>query len=237
MKGEQLALPVQLPQTPSFDSFFPGPNTDVVASLQRCAAGHGLPAVWLYGAPGSGKTHLLRAALCVAGADAAFVPLRTEAALPASLLAAPLLALDDADAVVGDDAFALPLLRLLDQRRIQGRPTLLAASAAPARLRVALPDLLTRLSAMALLGLKPLQETDRRALLTLHAESRGLELQDDAAHWLLTRLPRDAGSLIGALDALDRASLSAKRRLTVPFLQQVLVGRREAEGLRGVPSD
>lgn len=221
MRGDQLALPVQLAQTPSFDSFFPGPNADVVAALRRCARAEGLPAVWLYGAPGNGKTHLLRAAVLAAGSDATFVSLRGGgASLPAS--PSGLLAMDDVDAAVSEAGLALPLLRLIDQRRAQGLPTLLAAGAAPARLRVALPDLLTRLGAMALLGLKPLQEDDRQALLRLQAEARGMELSPEVTAWLLNHLPRDAGSLIDALETLDRATLRAQRRPTLPFVLQAL---------------
>jgi DnaA family protein len=93
----------------------------------------------------------------------------------------------------------------------------------PARLVDPLPDLRTRLEAMALLGLKPLREDDRRELLRLHATQRGLELAEEVVAWLLARLRRDAGTLIAALDQIDRACLSAKRRPTLPFVQQVLM--------------
>jgi DnaA family protein len=93
---------------------------------------------------------------------------------------------------------------------------------APARLAGISADLRSRLEAMALLGLKPLRESDRRELLRLHARQRGLDLPDEVVDWLIARLRRDAGTLIAALDEIDRASLSAKRRATLPFVQQVL---------------
>jgi DnaA-homolog protein len=71
-------------------------------------------------------------------------------------------------------------------------------------------------------GLRPLADEDRATLLAERARARGLELPADAARYLLSRLPRDAGSLVEALDRLDRALLSAQRRLTVAFLQQWL---------------
>ncbi|MGH8517776.1 MAG: HdaA/DnaA family protein, partial [Panacagrimonas sp.] len=49
-----------------------------------------------------------------------------------------------------------------------------------------------------------------------------LDLADDVVTWLIARLRRDAGTLIAALDLIDRAALSAKRRATLPFVQQVL---------------
>lgn len=223
MRGSQLALPVQLSQTPSFETFFPGPNAAVVEALRQFATRAVPSAIWLYGAPATGKTHLLRAARALAGETAVELPLRT--ARPgdlAGIAQAPWLALDGFEAIAADPCWAMDLLRLIDLRRAQHLPLLITANAPPARLGIVLPDLLTRLGAMALLGLKPLREDDRRELLKLHAEARGLDLPDDAAAWLLVHLRRDAGTLIAALEELDRATLSAKRRPTLPFVQQVL---------------
>ena len=231
MKGAQLALPVQLQQTPAFDNFFAGPNIEIVQTLRDISsAGARSPvfAVWLYGGGASGKTHLLRAAALAAGQRAQYLTLKEPAlrqpdrlALQA-LVEAPLLALDDVDAALDDRDAALALLRLIDRRRSFGLPLLLAAGAPPSRLNIELQDLATRLSAMALLGIKPLRGADRRELLRLHAHQRGLELPEDAIAWLLAHLRRDAGTLIAALEELDRATLSAKRRPTLPFVQQTL---------------
>ena len=222
MKGAQLALAVQLQQSPSFDNFFPGPNE---ASVQVLRA-QGTPAIWLYGATASGKTHLLRAAVNAAGDGARYLCVRDNPDVSAAMIVADetpgLLALDDIDTRLADADWALALLRMIDQRRARGLRLLFSAGRAIARLELALPDLRTRFEAMMLLGLKPLRETDRRALLRLHASARGLELPEDAMGGLLVHLQRDAGTLIAALEMLDQAALTAKRRLTLPFVQQVL---------------
>lgn len=213
MKGAQLALPVQLQQVPGFDNFFAGPNAAVVEALRART----LPAIWLFGARASGRTHLLRAALRALDAESAYAC----SAMPTDEDAA-LLAIDDVEPLLAEREAAIALLRLVDRRRQAGRPILLAAGAPPSRLVVALPDLRTRLEAMALLGLKPLRESDRRALLLLHARQRGLDLPAEVVAWLLAHLRRDAGTLIAALEEIDRATLSAKRRPTLPFVQQTL---------------
>lgn len=223
MKGAQLALPVQLSQAPVFDNFFAGPNGEVVASLRDTSAGRGVPATWLYGASAAGKTHLLRAVVAAAGARALYATRPYEAAALEDWKDARLLALDDADALAARPDSAIALLRLIDHRRQHGLPLLLAGGVPPARLDAPLPDLRTRLEAMALLGLKPLREDDRRELLRLHAVQRGLELNEEIVAWLLARLRRDAGTLIAALEEIDRACLSAKRRPTLPLVQQALM--------------
>jgi DnaA family protein len=51
---------------------------------------------------------------------------------------------------------------------------------------------------------------------------RGFELPDETAQYLLRRLPRDMATLCRFLDELDEASLAAQRRLTVPFVKEVM---------------
>jgi DnaA family protein len=130
---------------------------------------------------------------------------------------------DDADAALANTAWSEALLRLLDARRAQGLRTVVTASAAPERL-AGLADLRTRLSAGAVYGLKALSDAERGEFLRDRARARGLELPADAAGYLLARLPRDAGSLTDAVDRLDRALLTAQRKLTLGFVQQWLRG-------------
>lgn len=229
MKGDQLALGVWAEPEPAFWNFFTGANQALVDTLRdliaRPATGS---AVYLYGAAASGKTHLLHAAVGAChGQDALMLSLRVpdqaRRLREPALDAASLLVLDDLDAVAGHAEEALVLVRLLDRARQAGRLVLASARAAPARLPGVLPDLRTRLEAMLLLGLRPLREADRHQLLSLQAGARGLDLEPEVLSWMLNHLPRDAGSLIAALERLDRATLSAKRRPTVSFLQQLMM--------------
>ena len=219
MRGHQLALPVQLRDSASFDTFYAGPNHSAVEALRGGSAD-----ALICGAPASGKSHLLQAAARVH--RAAYLPLAQLREAGAEILAgydqAPGICLDDIDAVSADRGWSLALLRLLDAQRARGTRICIAATQAPERMDVALPDLRTRLTACALFGLKPLSDDDRAQLLRERALARGLELADDATRWLLAHLPRDAGSLIEALEQLDRASLREQRRLTLPFVQACL---------------
>lgn len=231
MKGLQLPLGVQLPDTASFETYSAGPNAEAVGALRQALAPDAPPLLLLYGPPGTGKSHLLQA-LTRAGARAlacAYLPLReliAEGAGPADTLdgleRVDLACLDDIDAALPRPGWPLALLRLLDALRARGARAVISAPAAPERVAVELPDLRTRLAAAAVYGLKPLSDHDRTSLLLDRARARGIELPPDAARQLLERLPRDAGSLVAALDRLDRALLSAQRKLTPAFVQQWL---------------
>lgn len=225
MIGAQLPLAVQLRESASFDSFHPGPNVEVVAALRNLAA-----PVFLYGPPASGRTHLLQA--CTrqhAGSPPArYLPLTDLAEAGIDILqgiqGAGLLCLDDIDTVTADRSWCLALLRVIDGLRTRGAPFLISAMAPPERMEIALPDLRTRLGACTRFGLRPLSDEDRQQLLAQRARARGLQMPEEVGRWLLNTQTRDTGSLIEALEKLDRAALSAKRRLTLPFVQSVLAG-------------
>lgn len=220
MIGSQLPLAVQLRDTASFETFFAGPNAEAVAAVQGLAA-----PVLLYGPRGSGRSHLLQA--CARRHGLAYLPLADFAAHGADALQGfedvPGACLDDVEAVLGGIDWCLALLRLIDRLRTRGARYVLAAGAPPERLELPLPDLRTRLAACSVFGLRPLQDEDRRALLRDRARARGLEMPEEVSRWLLNTHARDTASLLDALERLDRAALSAKRRLTLPFVQSVLM--------------
>ena len=91
--------------------------------------------------------------------------------------------------------------------------------------KFSLPDLASRFAAAVLLPLRPLDETGQREALRLRARARGLELPEETALYLQRRFRRDLATLYQLLDALDDAALQAQRRLTVPFIRQVLAQR------------
>lgn len=217
MKGQQLPLAMAGRVMASFESFHPGPNAAVLATLRSERN------VYLVGNAGTGKTHLLQSLVRERGGI--YLPLRELGPYgPEALRGSEeqsLLALDDVDAVIAQPDWSLALLRLLDARRREERATVVACVQAPGLLP-ALADLRTRLSQLTLLTVQPLDDADHTELLRERAQSRGLELPDEVSRYLLTRLPRDTQSLLAALETLDRASLTAQRRLTIPFVQSVL---------------
>jgi DnaA family protein len=228
--GTQLTLSVQLTDAASFDNYHAGPNAAAIAALRELAENGGTASILLHGAAGSGKTHLLQAVARAAsqpGRRAAYLPLaqftREDATALQGFEGFELLCLDDVGSALFDRRWALLLLRLIDAVRAQGGCCLLSAGAAPDSLPLApLPDLRTRLAGCAVFGLKPLNDAELCALLRKRARLRGLELSEEVAEFLLRRLPRSVSALLAALDQLDRASLSAQRRLTIPFVQQEL---------------
>ena len=92
----------------------------------------------------------------------------------------------------------------------------------PVQLPDLLPDLVSRLSQLPTYSIRPLADEDRKKALQMRASNRGLELPDETAQYLVTRIRRDMSSLYSLLDTLDEEALRAQRRLTVPFVKDVL---------------
>lgn len=224
----QLPLALRWPRRQRFEYFQPGANAVAVAAAQALACQPGAPWLYLHGPSGSGKSHLLMAACHAAhgaGRVVQYLPLAALADPADALRAAAgtdLLALDDLDAIAGTHAAEHALFDVYNRARAEGGGLLIAAGMAPAQLPLVLPDLRSRLGACTQLVLKPLDDDQRRAVLKTQAATRGLTLDDSVLDWLFARYPRDLGALLDLLDRLDQASLAAQRRLTIPFLRELL---------------
>lgn len=225
----QMPLAVRLRDRAVFESFYPGANVESLAHMQAAARSGGRSVSWLFGPDASGKTHLLQALCTQAGASAVYLPLAELAELgPESLEGwqeSRWLCLDDIEAVVGQLVWERALFNLYREAEERGASLIVAAQSPPLALSFALADLGSRFSAASLLPLKPLEEVEQRAALRLRAQMRGLELPEEAALYLQRRFPRDMDSLYSLLDTLDEAALEAGRRLTVPFIREVLAQR------------
>jgi DnaA family protein len=224
----QLPLGVRLADRAVFDSFVAGANSVAVAHLVAVASGRQGGATWLAGPAGSGKTHLLQA-VCARGdqsGTAAYLPLRELLALGTGALDgwgdARWLCLDDVDSVAGRRDWERALFGLQREAEERGASVVYAAQRLPRALDVTLPDLASRWCAAASFTLAPLDEAGQRTALRLHARLRGLELPAQTARYLQNRYRRDMTTLYGLLDTLDAAALQAQRRLTVPFIRDVL---------------
>jgi DnaA family protein len=132
------------------------------------------------------------------------------------------LSLDDIDRVAGQREWERGLFGLLRELEDGGGRLILAARSPPALLSWALPDLGSRCAAGAVFQLRALADEEQHAALQLRARLRGLELPEETWQWLQRRFPRDMRTLYELLDTLDEAALTAQRRLTVPFIREVL---------------
>jgi len=226
---QQLPLGVQLEVSSRFETFRAAGNLAAVEDLCALRRQPGQPPLWLCGAAGTGKSHLLQAAcvrLSEAGRAAAYVPLARCAALGPGLLDGyeelEAVFLDDMEEVVGDAAWEGALFTLHNELQEHGGRMVASARVPPAALSWRLPDLASRLTAAVVHRLRPLPEKEQAEALLARAAARGLEVPPETLGYLLRHAPRDFGTLCRLLDEMDTASLATQRRLTVPLARQVI---------------
>jgi DnaA family protein len=132
--------------------------------------------------------------------------------------------IDDVDRVAGTGEWEFALFRLFNELDANDGQLVVSARAAPRNCGLELADLASRMSRLPVFQLNSLDEGRLVAALQLRAGHRGLELPGETAAYLLKRSRRDMASLYDLLDKLDLEALRAQRRLTIPFVRDVLRG-------------
>jgi DnaA family protein len=223
MKQIPLALGFDAERT--FESFVPGANTMALDHLRTVQPG--AAPVYLWGPPGSGKTHLLSALalrLQQQGGQVGWFGAGTPAPWPVDESRA-LIVLDDCDALDADQQQAA--FALFVDATTRGTAVAAAGRVPPVDLPLR-DDLRTRLAWGHVLQVHPLSDAESRAALRREGDRRGLFLSDEVIDYLLTRFSRDLKHLMDLLDRLDDYALVHKRAITVPLLKQMLA--QEGEG-------
>jgi len=226
---QQLPLGITLKPGVNFEHFIPGSNIQALASIQSCLLKHENPFIFLWGGISTGKSHLLQAACHQAdtlGLQVAYIPLLQLHSFSAAMLEGldqfDLICLDDVEQVAGLKEWEQALFNLFNNLRARNARLLVTANCSPTALKFNLPDLISRLSWGLNYRLHPLSENETVEALLKAAVERGLKMPEETARYLLKHCPRDMGSLLDILDQLDRASLAAQRRLTIPFVRSQL---------------
>ncbi len=227
--AHQLTLSVSLPDTASFDNFFSIGNEELTTTLRHFTSSlANAPTVMhIFGAPGSGKSHLLYSGVRLAresGHTVHYLPMR-EPEVDGSVLeqvdGIGLVCVDDIDVIAGQRDAERALFQLYERVHDRTGHLVTTALQAPLHLALTLPDLVSRLQSGGTYRITPLTDAQKRSALRLRAAGRGMAMSDEVVDYVLRRYPRDTHALFALLDRIDEASLTARRRITIPFLQEL----------------
>ncbi|HNV61302.1 MAG TPA: DnaA regulatory inactivator Hda [Rhodoferax sp.] len=227
---KQIALDIGLSTGPTIANFCAGPNEAALRHMElwigsKANAADSLTrspvATYFWGAPGSGKSHLLKAAregLRDQGARVGW--------LDASVFNAPefseswtAVMLDDVHLYTAEQQHTA--FNWFVNAQTHQRPVLAAGDCAPVDLQLR-DDLRTRLGWGHIFHLQTLSEPERRAVLRQSADARGVFLGDEVMDYMLTRFSRDLGSLMELLELLDGYALQTQRAITIPLIKSMM---------------
>jgi DnaA family protein len=218
MRQLLLDLGPEKPQT--LATFVTGRNAELLHLLERFAQDGATPAdrfAYLWGEPGAGKTHLLRA--LAATPRTRYIPANAPPEAYLADSATRLYLMDDCDQLSAQAQ--IRAFDLYNQVKENGGLLVSAGNAAPLALALR-EDLRTRLGWGLVYQLHGLTDDEKIAALTQAAQARGMTLSAGVLPYLITHYRRDMRSLSAMLDALDRYSLETKRPITLPLLRDLL---------------
>lgn len=225
----QETLQFEFQATQTFDSYFPGNNAEVIAHLKHMADDDGEQQILIWGDAGCGKSHLLQAS-CRHAQSLGLEPFYLQ--FPPDSLPSPALldgmesvewvCFDDLQHIAGDSAWETAFFNFYNKHRQNNNKLLIAADCPPIFLPMLLPDLKTRMAWGLTLKLHPLRDDQLIEALAYKAHFLGFDLSPAVGRFLLNHYVHDMAMLWQLLNKIDRATLAAQRKLTVPFLKQIL---------------
>ncbi len=225
----QLTLGVGLKDEATFSNFFLGKNVQLVTALKNTVLHEGERVIYFYGAGGQGCTHLLQACCHAAHQSkrsAVYVPLSHHTELMPEIFegleSLNLVCIDDVHLIAGKPAWEEALFHVYNRIQDAGSRLIVTANAAPKALGVTLPDMMSRLTWSIVFQIQPLSDVEKLEALMMRAERRGITLNEEVGKFILIHCPRHMSTLFAALDVLDKMSLAAQRKLTIPFVKEVL---------------
>lgn len=223
---KQLLLDLQADAPPTLENFVVADNAEIIASLRALTGSAGsaeLPAphLYLWGARGSGRSHLLQAsvsAIRAGGHPARYLAAAAvEQAVPEEVGA--VLAIDDVDQLSA--AAQVALFNAFNRSRTL-QQTLLLSGPLPPRALELREDLRTRIGQCLVYELQGLDDASRAAILHRWAQRRGLRLSDEVIDYLLRHGRRELPCLLHVLGELEHAALERQRPITLPLLRELM---------------
>lgn len=225
----QLTLGVGLKDEATFTNFYAGKNTQLITALKNAAEGHGERVIYFYGMGGLGCTHLLQAACHEAhqyAKSAVYIPLANLSDFTPEIFEGMetrnLVCVDDIHHIAGKPEWEEAFFHAYNRIHDAGARLIVTANVTPKALRLVLPDVISRLVWGMVFQMQSLSDDEKLYVLMMRAERRGLSLSEEVGKFILNHCPRHMSTLFAALHALDKVSLAAQRKLTIPFVKEVL---------------
>ena len=224
---EQFPVQFEFQSNQSFSTFYPGDNAEIITHLRQLFLNKE-QLIYLWGNAGTGKTHLIQAACQFANSlDKSCFSFTLNQVLPSpSLLDGleqlDLVCFDNIEHIAGNIEWEQAFFNFFNLHRDNNKYLLLSANCPPKFLSIQLPDLKTRMNWGLTLKLKTLTEDQQLKALIFKADDLGFKIPVAVGRFLMAHYARDLPSIWQLLDKIEHATLAEKRKITIPFLKQIM---------------
>ncbi len=223
----QLPLDIRLDDAAQLENFYAGENRQLVQRLSELAH-QSSQFYFVWGLSGAGKSHLAQAVcrqLSEQHKAAVYLPLNNQQLAPEVLHGlefADLVCLDSLQSVAGDASWEEALFDLFNRIKLSDKNLVIMSQPPLKDLEINLADLVSRLSSMEIYKLNSISDSHQLEFIKKLAQYRGLEIPTEVANFLIVRTDRNVKQLVNMINLLDQQSLAHQRKITIPFVKQIL---------------
>lgn len=229
----QLPLKIGLRDVACFETYIAETESQNIAlhDFQQSLLNNQAEAYYLYGTSGVGKTHLLQAACRMAmkrSLQSVYLPL-ADTTLPFiadvlnGLEQTDVVCIDDFDLKVGETSWELALVNLIQKSKVLGNKVIFSGKTAFGDWQTATEDLALAQISVIPIHLTPLtKETNLVLALQRHSHKIGFDLPLEVGNFCVRQFSSNLQELLSVLKLIEQASLTDKRRVTLPFVKQML---------------
>ena len=218
----QLGLPISLNSSMLLENFVA--NEELLRLINQLFLNQKSSELYIYGASGSGKTHVLQGAVLKSLADdknALYIDCSDS--LPEHLVdfidQISLISFDNVHLIAQENEEIF--FDLFNRARQSEVNILVSGDSLPVELRL-MKDIKTRLSLTAVFKLEELNDELTVMVIDSQMIERNLKIDSKVYKYLFKNVSRDLKKLLSTLDDLDQASLQSKKPISIPFVREFL---------------
>ena len=218
----QLGLPISLNTSMLLESFVA--NKELLRLINQLFVDENSSEVFIYGASGQGKTHVLQGAVLKAlELDKNAIYIDCIEPFPEHILDF----IDQVHFISFDNVHLISsknqeiFFDLYNQARQSQILILVSADSLPSDLEV-MKDIKTRLSLAAVYKLEELNDELIMRVIDSQMSQRNLSINSGVYEYLFKNYSRDLKLLLATLNYLDKASLQAKKAISITFVRKFL---------------
>ena len=220
---EQIPINFSFISNRSFDNYVIGEDQFVIRTLKNLANATSPSLIFLNGNKSTGKSHLCSALIELS--QKSICQLNESNILEVELdkiLAHDLLIIDDIDQIINNYEIEEKLFSVINDFILNKKNILVTSSEPLNKIKFELPDLSSRLKWDQVLIIPELTDNDKIKVLQKNSKERGWILSDNVCDYIMSHYKRDLFFLCNCVKSLDQASLALKKKITIPFIKNIM---------------